>query len=695
MSYTAQDIRNICLIGHGGDGKTALAESMLFFTKGTDRLGKSADGTTISDFDPEEIKRKYSISTSIIPVEYGKSKINLLDNPGYFDFAGEVMQSVRVVDAGVIVVSAKNGVGVGTEKSWKYLFERKLPKFVYVSKLDEEHADFYKTFEQLREKFGKTLAPITIPIMEGDKSVGIVDIIHKEAYLSGGGKTQKVDVPADLTDRVDEYYEFLCEAVAETSEENMEKFFEGEEFTLDEIIAGINQGVKDLSLVPVFCGSAMTGMGTESLIRGLVDFAPNPTEGYAQHAVNEKGEDVTINCAPTETPVIFVFKTVSDQYGKQSYFKVISGNITADLALENARTGDTEKLGHIYTVKGKKATEVKELCCGDIGMVSKLTSVKTGDTLCQPGRPLTLDPIEYHEPCHSRAIYAKVKGQEEKIASGLARLAEEDQSFTLVNNPETKEMVLTGAGDIHLDVLCSKLKSKFGVDCELREPKVAYRETIRNTVQFRGRHKKQSGGHGQFGDVVIEFAPGETEELTFEEKVVGGAVPKNFFPAVEKGLRESCEKGVLAGYPMVFLKATLLDGSYHPVDSSEMAFKTAASLAYKELGIKDKNGKLPARPVILEPIGSLKVTIPDAMMGDIMGDLNKRRGRVLGMTPNADGDQVVEAEVPMAEMMSYAIDLRSMSQGRGSFTFQFVRYEEAPATTQQEIIEAAKAAAEE
>ena len=695
MSYTAQDIRNICLIGHGGDGKTALAESMLFFTKGTDRLGKSADGTTISDFDPEEIKRKYSISTSIIPVEYGKSKINLLDNPGYFDFAGEVMQSVRVVDAGVIVVSAKNGVGVGTEKSWKYLFERKLPKFVYVSKLDEEHAAFSKTFEQLREKFGKTLAPITIPIMEGDKSVGIVDIIHKEAYLSGGGKTQKVDVPADLTDRVDEYYEFLCEAVAETSEENMEKFFEGEEFTLDEIIAGINQGVKDLSLVPVFCGSAMTGMGTESLIRGLVDFAPNPTEGYAQHAVNEKGEDVTINCAPTETPVIFVFKTVSDQYGKQSYFKVISGNITADLALENARTGDTEKLGHIYTVKGKKATEVKELCCGDIGMVSKLTSVKTGDTLCQPGRPLTLDPIEYHEPCHSRAIYAKVKGQEEKIASGLARLAEEDQSFTLVNNPETKEMVLTGAGDIHLDVLCSKLKSKFGVDCELREPKVAYRETIRNTVQFRGRHKKQSGGHGQFGDVVIEFAPGETEELTFEEKVVGGAVPKNFFPAVEKGLRESCEKGVLAGYPMVFLKATLLDGSYHPVDSSEMAFKTAASLAYKELGIKDKNGKLPARPVILEPIGSLKVTIPDAMMGDIMGDLNKRRGRVLGMTPNADGDQVVEAEVPMAEMMSYAIDLRSMSQGRGSFTFQFVRYEEAPATTQQEIIEAAKAAAEE
>ena len=683
MSYTARDIRNVCLIGHGGDGKTALAESMLYYTKGTDRLGKSAEGTTVSDFDPEEIKRKYSISTSIIPIEYGKSKINLFDNPGYFDFAGEVMQSIRVVDSGVIVVSAKNGIGVGTEKSWKYLYERKLPRFVYISKLDEEHADFFKTFEALREKFGKTLAPIVIPILDGDKTVGIVDIIHKNAFLSGKGKTQHTDIPADLQDKVEEYYEFLCEAVAETSEENMEKYFAGEPFTLGEIIAGINQGVKDLSLVPVFCGSAMTGLGTEALIHGLVDFAPDPTEGYPQDAVNENGEEVAINCAPEETPVMYIFKTVSDQYGKQSFFKVISGNITPDLTLENSSTGDMEKLGHIYTVKGKKTTEVKVLNCGDIGVVSKLASVKTGDTLCVAARPLTLKPAEYPTPCHSRAIYAKVKGQEEKIASGLARLAEEDLSFKLVNNAETKEMVLTGAGDIHLDVLCSKLKSKFGVESELREPKVAYRETIRKSATVRGRHKKQSGGHGQFGDVVIEFAPGETQELTFEEKVVGGAVPKNFFPAVEKGLRESCEKGVLAGYPMVFVKATLLDGSYHPVDSSEMAFKMAASLAYKE-GIPQ------ASPVILEPIGSLKVTIPDSMMGDIMGDLNKRRGRIMGMTPDDDGNQVVEAEVPMSEMMSYAIDLRSMTQGSGSFTFEFVRYEEAPATTQQAIIEAAK-----
>lgn len=683
MSYTARDIRNVCLIGHGGDGKTALAESMLYYTKGTDRLGKSAEGTTVSDFDPEEIKRKYSISTSIIPIEYGKSKINLFDNPGYFDFAGEVMQSIRVVDSGVIVVSAKNGIGVGTEKAWKYLYERKLPRFVYISKLDEEHADFFKTFEALREKFGKTLAPIVIPITEGDKTVGIVDIIHKNAFLSGKGKTQHTDIPENLQDKVEEYYEFLCEAVAETSEENMEKYFAGEPFTLGEIIAGINQGVKDLSLVPVFCGSAMTGLGTEALIHGLVDFAPDPTEGYPQEAVNENGEEVTINCAPDETPVMYIFKTVSDQYGKQSFFKVISGNVTPDLTLENARTGDMEKLGHIYTVKGKKTTEVKVLNCGDIGVVSKLASVKTGDTLCVAARPLTLKPAEYPTPCHSRAIYAKVKGQEEKIASGLTRLAEEDLSFKLVNNAETKEMVLTGAGDIHLDVLCSKLKSKFGVESELREPKVAYRETIRKSATVRGRHKKQSGGHGQFGDVVIEFSPGETQELTFEEKVVGGAVPKNFFPAVEKGLKESCEKGVLAGYPMVFVKATLLDGSYHPVDSSEMAFKMAASLAYKE-GIPQ------ASPVILEPIGSLKVTIPDSMMGDIMGDLNKRRGRIMGMTPDDDGNQVVEAEVPMSEMMSYAIDLRSMTQGSGSFTFEFVRYEEAPATTQQAIIEAAK-----
>ena len=683
MSYTARDIRNVCFIGHGGDGKTALAESMLYYTKGTDRLGKSADGTTVSDFDPEEIKRKYSISTSIIPIEYGRHKINILDNPGYFDFAGEVMQSVRVVDAGVIVVSAKGGVNVGTEKSWKYLRERNLPKFIYVSKLDEEHADFFKTFEALREKFGKTLAPIVIPIVENDKTVGVVDIIHKQAFLSGKGKSQHTPIPEDLVDTVDEYYEFLCEAVAETSEENMDKYFSGEEFTLAEIITGIHQGVKDLSLVPVFCGSAMTGLGTEALIHGIVDFAPDPTEGYAQPAVNENGEEVSIACAPEETPVVFVFKTVSDQYGKQSFFKVISGDITADMSLENARTGATEKLGHIYTAKGKKTTEVKKLCCGDIGVVSKLASVKTGDTLCVPGRPLTLKPADYPAPCHSRAIYAKVKGQEEKIATGLARLAEEDLSFTLVNNAETKEMVLTGAGDIHLDVLCSKLKSKFGVDSELREPKVAYRETVRKSAQVRGRHKKQSGGHGQFGDVVIEFGPGETEELTFEEKVVGGAVPKNFFPAVEKGLRESCEKGVLAGYPMVFLKATLLDGSYHPVDSSEMAFKTAASLAYKD-------GIPKASPVILEPIGALAVTIPDDMMGDIMGDLNKRRGRVMGMTPDAEGNQVVEAEVPMSEMMSYAIDLRSMTQGRGSYTFSFVRYEEAPMATQQAIIEAAK-----
>lgn len=683
MSYTALDIRNVCLIGHGGDGKTALAESMLFHTKGTDRLGKSADGTTVSDFDPEEIKRKYSISTSIIPIEFGRTKINLFDNPGYFDFAGEVMQSIRVVDSGVIVVSAKNGIGVGTEKSWKYLYERKLPRFVYISKLDEEHADFFKTFEALREKFGKTLAPVVIPITEGDKTIGIVDIIHKNAFLSGEGKVEHTDIPENMKDKVEEYYDFLLEAVAETSEENMEKYFAGEPFTLGEIIAGINQGVKDLSLVPVFCGSAMSGLGTEALIHGLVDFAPNPLEGYPQEAVNENGEEVTINCAPDETPVMYIFKTVSDQYGKQSFFKVISGNVTPDLSLENSRTGEMEKLGHIYTVKGKKTTEVKVLNCGDIGAVSKLASVKTGDTLCVPARPLTLKPAEYPIPSHPRAIYAKVKGQEEKIAAGLTKLAEEDLSFKLTNNAETKEMVLNGAGDIHLDVLCSKLKSKFGVDCELREPKVAYRETIRKSATVRGRHKKQSGGHGQFGDVVIEFSPGETQELTFEEKVVGGAVPKNFFPAVEKGLRESCEKGVLAGYPMVFLKATLLDGSYHPVDSSEMAFKTAASLAYKE-GIPQ------ASPVILEPIGSLAVTIPDSMMGDIMGDLNKRRGRVMGMTPDDEGNQVVEAEVPMSEMMSYAIDLRSMTQGRGSFTFQFVRYEEAPATTQQAIIEAAK-----
>ena len=681
MGYSAQNIRNICFLGHGGDGKTALAESMLYLTKGTDRLGKTAEGNTVSDFDAEEIKRQYSISTSVLPVEYKGTKINVLDNPGYFDFAGEVMQAVRVCGSGVIVCTAKSGAAVGTEKAWKYLNARNLPFFIYISKIDEEHADYYKTLDGLRQQFGNKLVPIVIPITEGDKNIGLVDIIHQTAYIAGQGEGQ--EIPESVADYAEMYYNALCETVAETSEEKLDKFFGGEPFTEEEILEGIRQGVLDHSVIPVFCGSAYQGIGTDTLMRGIVDFAPTPAEHDVESGTDADGNAVEIH--PTDSdPVLFVFKTVSDQYGKQSFFKVISGNITPDMSLYDSRTGTTEKLGHIYTIKGKKTTEVKELCAGDIGVVAKLANVKTGDTLCAPGKNIVLAGIDYPTPCHSRAVYAKAKGQEEKIAAGLNKLNEEDCSFSVVNDTETKEMVISGAGDIHLDVLCSKLKSKFGVEADLREPKIAYRETIKKKVEVHGRHKKQSGGHGQFGDVYIRFEPqSETEDMIFADETVGGCVPKNFIPSVEKGLRNCISKGVLAGYPVVFLKATLYFGSYHPVDSSDMAFQTAAGLAYKE-------GLPTAGPTILEPISELKVTVPDANMGDIFSDISKRRGRVIGQTPDDDGNQVVEAEVPAAELRSYAIDLRSMTQGRGSFTTKFVRYEEVPVSSQAAIIEEAK-----
>jgi len=679
--YTAKDIRNICLLGHGGDGKTSLAESMLFVTKATDRLGKTVDGNTVSDFDAEEIKRKYSVSTSIIPVEYKNSKINVLDNPGYFAFAGEIVQSLRVADAGLIVGSAKGLVSVGMEKGWRYLRDAGLPAFFYISKIDEEHANFFTALDAIREKFGTSVIPFVFPVMQGDKAVGYVNMITKEAFKADGSKAE---LSADDEARASEYHDSLCEAVAETSEALMEKYFGGEEFTKEELAAGIKQGIRDRVISPVFCGSAASGFGTEALIQGLIAYAPNPLEGVALPT-----EDGEIKLDPEGKPMAFIFKTVIDQYGKNSYFKVFSGDLTPDVTLTNARTGDNEKIGHLYFIRGKKTTETQKICCGDIGVMTKLASVKTGDTLGFAGKTTALSPIQYAEPCYSVAVYAKAKGQEDKIAGGLTKLNEEDCSFTFSNNAETKEMILSGADDIQLDVLCSKLKNRFNVEAELRPAKIAYRETIKKKVQVHGRHKKQSGGHGQFGDVWVEFEPqDESEEMIFGERVVGGAVPKNFFPAVEKGLRECVKKGVLAGYPVVFLRATLYDGSYHPVDSSEMAFKTAASIAYKD-------GLPTAGPTLLEPIGTLKVQVPDSNMGDIIGDLNKRRGRVMGMNPIGDGEQEVEAEVPMGEMSSYAIDLRSMTQGRGSFSLKFVRYEEVPQMNQAKIIEDAKKAAEE
>ena len=680
MSYTADKIRNVCLLGHGGDGKTSLAESLLYLTKGTDRLGKVTDGNTVCDSDPEEIKRQFSISSALAPVEYKGYKVNVLDTPGFFDFVGEVRQALRVCETGVIFATAKNGVEVGTEKAWKYVNEYNRPRFFYVSKLDEEHADFAKTAEALRDAFGTSVAPIYLPIMDGTNPTGYVDIIRNKAYAFDGKGYKETAIPANLADEVETFRGELTEAVAETDDELMEKFFEGEEFTEEEFLKGIKVGVSTCVLAPVVCGSYLTGFGSLPLLDALIDYAPSPLEDKPEKGTTASGEAVEIPADPNGPTAAFVFKTVTDQYGRFSFFKVVSGKVTTDMTLVNANSGENEKIGHIYVVKGKKNTEVDEIGMGDIGAVSKLANTKTNDTLCAVNKVVSLEKIVFDEPCYTRAITPISKGGEEKIASGLTRLKDEDQTFTAGIDPETHEYIISGAGDMHIDVLCSKLKSKFGVDVVLSDPKVAYRETIRKSVKVQGKHKKQSGGHGQYGDVWIEFEPDESEEMVFAENVFGGSVPKNFFPAVEKGLRECMDHGVLAGYPVVNLKATLYDGSYHDVDSNELSFKMAARLAFKA-------GMPKANPVLLEPIGSLRVLIPDANVGDIMSDLNKRRGRVLGMEPTGVGMTTIIADVPMAEMSTYAIDLRSITQGRGSFSLKFDRYEQAPQMVQDKVIE--------
>ena len=683
--YTANAIRNVCLLGHSGSGKSALAESLLYMTGAIVRMGKNADGNTVCDYDPEEVRRNISISASLVPLDYKNTRINLLDAPGGFDFAGAAMEALRAADAAILVCSAKDGITVGFEKAWKYCEERNMPRFIYISKVDEDNSDYNATFDALREKYGNKIAPVVVPIWDANRKVtGIIDVLNKRAYEMQNLKRVEIDIPEGKDEVIEDFNYALKEAVAETDEELMDKFFNEEPFTYAEMIKGMHQGVKDLSLFPVLCGSGMDCLGSLMLMDHIIDLLPNPIEGNYHKATLADGTTEEFVVSPGGVPSAFVFKTVSDQYGKYSFVKVLSGEITSDTTLVNARTGETEKLGRLYTMCGKKATEVKVLTCGDIGAIGKMDKVKTGDTLCDPRKVVSLKQIPYAKPCYSQAISPKAKGQEEKVAAGLARLNEEDPSFTVVNNAETHQMVLSGAGDQHLDVLVSKLKSRFGVDAELAPAKVAFREKIKKTVEAHGRHKKQTGGSGQFGDVWVRFSPqDETDDLIFDVEVVGGAVPKNFNPAVEKGIQEAILKGPLAGYPMVGLKAVLYDGSYHPVDSNEMAFKLAAILAFKEA--------MPnAAPTLLEPVGALAVTVPEDYVGDVMGDLSKRRGRPLGMNPDSDGNTVVEAEVPMAEMSNYAIDLRAMTQARGTFTLEFVRYEEVPKASQQKIIDEAK-----
>ncbi|MBQ8369970.1 MAG: elongation factor G [Clostridia bacterium] len=687
---TSKEIRNVALVGHSSAGKTSLAEAMLYLTKATDRLGNPADGNTVCDFDDEEIKRGLSISTSVAPVMWNGIKINLLDAPGYLDFIGEVYQTMRVADAAMIVVDGKAGVEVGTELAWQQAEEAGIPRAFYINKFDDGEARFKRVYTQLRETFGVSVCPILIPMIEGDKVVGFLNLINMRSVVyDKNGVPEESPIPADFEDIAAEYRDMLLESIAQTSDELMEKYFGGEEITYDEAVLAVHEGIIAGDIVPVYCGSATKFWGIRMLMDQIADSFPRPTAKKEETVVVEDMED-TIAIEPDGTTSVFVFKTISDPFvGKMSFFKVMNGELNNSMVLRNTTTGQQEKFGHIYTMTGKKQTEVDALCCGDIGMIPKLANTNTNDTLTLSADDIKYAPIKFPQSFMKRAIQPKAKGDEDKISSGIAKLLEEDRTLSYENNAETNQMCISGQGDIHLDVIVSKLKNRFGTSVELTKPKVAYRETIKKTVQVEGKHKKQSGGSGQYGHVKVTFSRGEEDGLTFTTSVVGGTVPKNFYPAVQKGLEEAMEKGVLAGFPVVGLKADLFDGSYHPVDSNEISFKLAAKLAYKE-------GLPKAGPVILEPIGKLCVYVPDSMIGDIIGGVSKSRGTVLGMTPTErKGEQMVEAEVPVSEMTDYPITLRAMTQGRGRFTFEFDRYEEAPAEVAQKIIEERKAEMEE
>ncbi len=685
--YAMDEIRNVAVMVHGKCGKTTLAEAMLFNAGTIDRMGKTADGNTVCDYDSEEIKRQFSIQTSIAPVEWKGMKYNILDTPGFFDFVGDVKEGVRAADSALIVLSGRSGVSVGTEQVFSYAKQRGLPTMFFVNKIDDTRASYEKTLEQMKEVFGKSITPFVYPIREGDEFKGFVDIIDMTARRYEGKDRVDIPVPDGMAETVAPLREMIMEAVAETDEELMVKYFNGEEFTFDEIKKAIRKGVKEGSIFPVYCGSGQDNIGVRSLMDGIGKYLPAPSEITEMAYTASSGEPVEVVQSETELTSAIVFKTIVDPFvGKMSMFRVYSGDVKSDSTLYNPNRGTQERIGKVFMLSGKKQIEAKQIKAGDIGVVSKLDKTKTGDTLCDTGKDIILTGIEFPAPVLTMAVKPKAKGDEEKIISGLTKLTDEDPTFSITNNTETKQMLINGLGEQHIDVITSKLASKYGVNVILEEPIVPYRETIRGKAKAEGKHKKQSGGHGQYGHVIIEFEPGLTEELTFEEKVFGGSVPKNYFPAVEKGLRECCEHGVLAGYPVVNVKATLLDGSYHPVDSSEMAFKTAAALAFK-------SGMQQANPVLLEPIGYLKVYIPESIMGDIIGDINKRRGQIMGMgESDKPGLNMVEAEVPMSEMFKYATDLRSMSRGRGIFSYEFSRYEPAPQQIAEKVIAASKSA---
>ncbi|HHV34728.1 MAG TPA: elongation factor G [Syntrophomonadaceae bacterium] len=671
--YESSRIRNIAVIGHGGAGKTSLVEAMLFNAGHTNRLGKVDDGTATTDYFPEEIKRKISVSTALAPCEWKDCKINLLDTPGYADFFSEVKGALRVADSVLLVLCAVSGVEVQTEIGWREADKAKLPKIVFINKMDRENANFDRVLKQMKELYKKNIIPFQLPIGAEDDFSGLVDLLTMKAYKynPNDGTYQEEEIPEDMTEVAESAREAVIEAAAEGDDDLLMKYLDGEDLSDDEIHTGLKNSFMANTFVPVLCGSALINTGIRHLLDFLADIVPSPVD-----------TDETLTEEPQSA---LVFKTLADPYvGKLSYFRVYGGSFKNDSVVYNANREKEEKIGQIFTMRGKNQESLEEVKAGDIAVLAKLQETETGDTLCMKDNPLKLPGVEFPEPMLSVAIEPKSKGDEDKLSGAIGKLIEADPTLRIEKNAETKETVLTGTGETHLDIVLERLHQKFGVEVTSKTPSIPYRETLRGTVQQEGKYKKQTGGRGQYGHVWLTLEPNTDDEFVFEEKVFGGAVPRQYFPAVEKGLREAIEEGILAGYPVIGLKATLYDGSYHPVDSSEMAFKIAASMAFKK-------GMEKAEPIILEPIMNVEILVPDQFMGDIMGDLNGKRGKIMGMEPQDGGMQLIKAQVPLAEMQDYTIALKSITQGRGSFRMEFASYEEVPARTAQEIIEKRKA----
>ncbi|MDI9472813.1 MAG: elongation factor G [Tissierellia bacterium] len=679
--YPKEKIRNVVLLGHGSSGKTTLTEAILFNQGLTSRMGRVEDGNTVSDYTKEEIARKFSIGTGLIPIEWKDNKINLLDTPGYFDFVGETTGALHVADCAVIFLDALSGVEVGTEKAWAAASKMNIPRMLFINKMDKENIEYAELISKVKETFGQKIVPFAVPIGDGEEFKGFVDVVDMVARLYDGKKYSEGAVPQELMDDVESIRETLVESVAESDEELLEKYFEGEEFTPDEMTQGLRAGVLSGEIVPLIVGSAVNGVGVQNLMDLLVKYFPSPDEfrPVAKGVKPFSEEELERKMDADEPFSAIVFKTIVDPFvGKISLMKILSGTLKKDMEVYNPQKDSSERVGGVFLLRGKKQIDVSELKAGDIGAVAKLSDTQSGDTLCEKGKSIQYPAITFPSPGLFKAIEPKAKGDEDKIGGALTRLNEEDPSFTVTRNRETNQMILGGQGTMQLAIIANRLKEIYDVDVEVVPMKIAYRETIKGTSTVQGRHKKQTGGAGQYGDVHIRFEPSE-EHFVFAEEVFGGAVPRNYFPAVEKGLEEAMVQGPLAGYQVVNIKATLLDGSYHAVDSSEMAFKIAAGLAFKK-------GLPEADPILLEPVMRLEIVIPDDYMGDIMGDLNKRRGRILGMEPAENGHQKVIAEAPEAELFSYSSDLRSMTQARGEFTVRFERYEEVPASIAEKVI---------